>query len=91
MSFGLAMVLLARVSRGLGTVDRFGGVIASVVEYIIYIFRTLNILYLNFYNNSFRVCYFIKVKILRFYMGKGCARGGTVREVAQTSKSTPGI
>jgi hypothetical protein len=29
------MVLLARVSRGLGNVDRFGGLIASVVEYVI--------------------------------------------------------
>ena len=42
-------------------------------------------LYLNFYNNSPGGCYFIKVENLRFCMGKGCARGGAVREVAQTS------
>ena len=44
-------------------------------------------LYLNFYNNSPGGCYFIKVENLRFCMGKGCARGGAVREVAQTSRA----
>ena len=41
-------------------------------------------LYLNFYSNSPRGCYFIKVENLRFCIGKGCARGGIVREVART-------
>ena len=40
--FGLAMVLLARVSRGLGNVDRFGGLIASVVEYVSTILDWIN-------------------------------------------------
>ena len=41
--------------------------------------------YLKFYNNSPRGYYYIKVKNLQFCMGKGCARGTAVREVAQTS------